>query len=524
MLTDSTPTLGAAPRSGLAPALLTFACGAVVLALRPALPLDEVRYLQVMTETRDLVQLQLNGEPYVDKPPLLFWLGRLASALGLGADHGLRVWPPLLSAATVWIAAALGRRLALPGAGWVQGALLMPFFYGQYVLFDPLLSCGVWAAVACWAARRDAAATAAAGVAILGKGPVALLWLLPLLWATRPLRRPQQHPESRDGRRAAAIVALGLVPLVAWALWFGLAGGPDVRRDLWWARWAGRVHESFAHKEPPWFYVPILLGGLLPLTPLVRFAPAVALDLEGEARLVLRRLVAVGAAVFVAFSAISGKQPHYLLPLGPIAALVFAAVLQRAPRAATWLRRTAAAQVLLLAAVLVTALLRRHDVLDRYGPYGAALVGSSAWTAWLVGTAALLAALALLLLLRRLAPARALGFVTLATALAVAPVHWSAGRLVFPRELRAALVAEPRTTRIAVYGSRYYGLFPWLSGRHDIEKCSGPEGLQRYLDAAPGGLLIATESRVEELRGLGFEPLLTDYVRGRPVELHRVPR
>src|SRR5512146_2044324 len=47
----------------------------------PAMPIDETRYLSVAWEMRlsgDFLLLHLNGAPYSDKGPLLFWLINVA--------------------------------------------------------------------------------------------------------------------------------------------------------------------------------------------------------------------------------------------------------------------------------------------------------------------------------------------------------------------------------------------------------------------------------------------------------------
>ena len=48
----------------------------VALTLRPLLPIDETRYLSVAWEMwlrHDWLVPHLNGSPYPDKPPFLFW-------------------------------------------------------------------------------------------------------------------------------------------------------------------------------------------------------------------------------------------------------------------------------------------------------------------------------------------------------------------------------------------------------------------------------------------------------------------
>ena len=47
-----------------------------LLTVMPAVPIDETRYLSIAWEMRQSgswITLHLNGLPYVDKPPLLFW-------------------------------------------------------------------------------------------------------------------------------------------------------------------------------------------------------------------------------------------------------------------------------------------------------------------------------------------------------------------------------------------------------------------------------------------------------------------
>src|SRR6478752_8466875 len=56
----------------------------------PAMPIDETRYLSVAWEMRfsgDYLLLHLNGAPYADKGPLLFWLINLAWTAA-----GIHVW------------------------------------------------------------------------------------------------------------------------------------------------------------------------------------------------------------------------------------------------------------------------------------------------------------------------------------------------------------------------------------------------------------------------------------------------
>ncbi|NOT30604.1 MAG: hypothetical protein HOP15_09185, partial [Planctomycetes bacterium] len=166
------------------PALLVLTIGLGVVLVRPPLPIDETRYLEVFRESLSgsPLLLRLLGEPYAEKTPLLFWIGRTLTWLAIPPEVALRLVPGLASALTVLIVARLGARAGLALAGWVQAALLLPSLAGQFLLFDPLLALVVWGALDAWVRRRDVAFGAWSAGALLAKGPVALLFLIPFLW------------------------------------------------------------------------------------------------------------------------------------------------------------------------------------------------------------------------------------------------------------------------------------------------------------------------------------------------------
>ena len=127
------------------PAALAGALGLAIVLVRPPLPIDETRYLEILRENlaENPLLLTLDGVPYADKPPLLFWLGSLLAKLGLPWAFALRSIPALASALTILFVARIGRRAGLELTGWMQSALLLPFAALQLLLFDPLLTCAI---------------------------------------------------------------------------------------------------------------------------------------------------------------------------------------------------------------------------------------------------------------------------------------------------------------------------------------------------------------------------------------------
>ena len=126
-------------------------------------------------------------------------------------------------------------------------------------------------------------------------------------------------------------VLAGAAAILAWAVPAAISGGPVYTKAIFWGQTAGRVTESFAHREPFWFYVPVLPLMLAPWSvwpPLWRGASKASLQ-EPGIRFCLSGLV----VAFIGFSFISGKQAQYLLPESALFAVLFArwAASQSAP-------------------------------------------------------------------------------------------------------------------------------------------------------------------------------------------------
>jgi len=350
----------------------------VSLALRPILPVDETRYVSVAWEmwTRgDFLVPHLNGVPYSEKPPLLFWLMHLGWwAFGVN-EWWPRLVPTLFGLADLLLAGALARRLwpDRPAAHRAVPSILLGFFlwslFTTLIMFDMLVAfCVLAALLALQAARRYGGvlpwgiAGAALGLGILAKGPVALL--LPLLvavlepWWGRDLPRPP----SRLGRLGpigpigpigwwlglAGAVAIAAAIGLAWALPAAAAGGETYGQAILLTQTGERIVRAFAHQHPWWWYLPLLPLLLFPYSvwpPLWRAMARMRWrGLDAGERFCLSWLV----PGLVAFSAISGKQPHYLLPLCPAFALLAARRLEEKPAVR---RRDAVLPVAVLAVV-----------------------------------------------------------------------------------------------------------------------------------------------------------------------------
>jgi len=488
------------------PTLLLAVCTVGVVLVRPALPVDEMRYLEILREhlSGNLFLLHLRGEAYAEKPPLLFWLARTLCALGFSPQVALRLIPALAATLTVPLVARVGRRAGLELAGWMQAALLLPFLMGQFLFFDSLLSCAVWAAVDAWTRGRDGQATLAASLALLAKGPVAFLFLGPLLWALAPLR-----PAAPSLRRAATVLSLALIPLALWAVAAAVAGGPAFARSLLWERWAGRLVRTFAHDRPFYFYVPVVLVGALPATPLFFRRNA------AEAEVWTRRLLCALVGILLAFTLISGKQAHYLVPAAPGLALWAAWKVKRSPGGARGLRQGARAVLLLLAVAAILGMVFGGELRGAAGASGRAYLDGGG-PRLLLSAALVLSVLGAAATRRATSPATLLAIVLGCAGATSLVAHRVAGRLLYPRALERALDVDPRTP-VARLASSQHGLLALFARRDRLDVLRDTDELLRWAAAHPGGRIVDDRGVFPETLTRGLTLVASDVAHNNPL-------
>jgi len=333
------------------PILLLLALTAVALFARPFTPIDETRYLSVAWEMwlRDeYLVLFKNGEPYSHKPPLLFWIYNLGWAVTGVNEWWPRLVSPLFSLGSLLLMLSIGRRL-WPGDGdsgrnaaWILASSLLWMLFSTSGMFDVMLTFfallgmrGLLIAADGRMRSGFAWLAFAIGFGILAKGPVVLLHLLPVaalaLWWRPGL------PWKRWAGGVLLAVLGGAAIALAWAIPAAVHGGEEYARMIFWGQTAGRVADSFAHKRPFWWYLPLLPLLFFPwlLWPGLwrRLLALKRESLDAGLRFCLAWLL----PVFAFFSLISGKQIHYLVPLFPVFALFAGRLLAGGMRGGAWL-------------------------------------------------------------------------------------------------------------------------------------------------------------------------------------------
>ena len=445
------------------------AVGAALLYLAPLgsrglVGPDEPRYAAVareMAEGGDWITPVLWGEPWFEKPILVYWLG--ATAYTAGVEEFTRVPAALLGLGfLVFFYRVVGRHfgraeaqiaslILATSAGWTAfsdvGGFDMPLavFAGA-----ALLSLLPW--VENQEEKRAAlpAFGALLGLAVLAKGLVApviaFLALLPLLWETP--------------RRALALIGpRALLPFALVALpWYGACLARNGR--TFWQKFIVEHHverfftASLEHVQPVWFYLPVTALFLLPWTPL---AAALRLsEIAADRR--LRFLAAWAVGLLLLFSISVNKLPGYVLPALPPLAIL---------SAVAWVRRPSRAAALVAAASLLlippAVLLLPRALADGFGKAWASVAFSDLPAAGAAGAAAVaLAAFAGARRAGRRAPAVVAAAATLLLALLKFETYPAVSRLAGARELyfehraRAPQLCIGDVRRHTEYGLRYY--------------------------------------------------------------------
>ncbi|CAH2399793.1 ArnT family glycosyltransferase [Mesorhizobium ventifaucium] len=353
------PILNPAQVERLLPYLFLLALICIALGFRPLLPVDETRYLSVTWEMYLSGQIfvpTMNFAPYLQKPPLLFWLIDLAWGIFGASRVAAMLVIIVASSLVIWLTTRLAKTL-FPGRDdiasripWLVAGSTVFVIYSTLILFDMLLTVFVLAALLSLLAfarsgNRWHAVLAGLfiGLGVLTKGPVVLIHVgAPIL--LYPFWRDRQAGLTTPTFLAGAGLAIlaALIPVAIWLVPATIQTKGNFVYDLVWNQSAGRVTGNLhnSHGRPFYFYIVLLPIMLMPwiFIPEVRRLKLGArirglIDTRSPDLRALRLLSFSFVAVLLVFSAISGKQPHYVVPMLPFATILFGYFMAEIPLA-----------------------------------------------------------------------------------------------------------------------------------------------------------------------------------------------
>lgn len=340
-----------------APTALALALALAAQGARPLAEPDEGRYVQAalaMLDSGDWLVPRLEGVPYLDKPPMVYWLTAGSLRLFGASELAARLPEALAFAATAAVVTWLGGMLwgGVGGtlAGLVYALSVAPFVASNIVtpdtplaLFASLTAALVWAADVRGRRRLWLLAGVAAGLGVLTKGAGMLVFVLPLALALS-----LAHGGLGWLRRPGPWLATGgaLAVALPWFAWIAthLPGAFDyfVSNQV-----TGRLVDVGYDRNPHWssiftLYLPVLGLGCLPWT--VTGLVGLRRRRPGEHRPWSREVNFVAAWIvvpFAIFALAKSRLPLYLLPLFAPLALALARPLESRLAGATAAARIA---------------------------------------------------------------------------------------------------------------------------------------------------------------------------------------
>lgn len=341
---------------------------------------DEGRNAEVAREMltqRSWVVPHFNGLPFLDKPPLLFWMIAGAfRAIGV-SEIGARLPAAVGGVALILLTFAMTRTLLGMRFGARQGLLAAvivgtsPLFliFGRLAIFDMPFTALTTLALCCLVQGRLGGrpmvwvplAGLAMGIATLAKGPVGVAVPLLAWMAARGALPAPEGPQGKLPTLGAILLYLGVV-----VPWLAMVAIPEPG-FLHYALLDETVLRFWSparfHRAGPLYYPALVLAlgfgvwtavllGLSPL--LVRRASG-----SSSEAIAIRFCARAAGAILLFFSVCASKRPGYVLPaMVPLSVLTAIGVME------AWHRAAASVRVVAFGAVLIGLIAATLGLID----------------------------------------------------------------------------------------------------------------------------------------------------------------
>ena len=303
----------------------------------PLIEPDEGRYAEIpreMLERCDFVTPFLNYIKYFEKPPLHYWLNAISMSIFGQNEFAARFAGTLMGLLTVILTYHLGRKLFDRRSGLLS-AIIIGTCIGFLVqarlnITDMTLTCTLSAALGFFivAARESEQRKAlyyhlayiCAALAVLAKGLIGIVFPGAIVFLYLLLSR--RWSLLKEMRLATGIPLFLLVA----APWFILVSlrNPEFARFFFihehFERFTTKTHGRY---QPGWFFIPVLLGTMLPWSFLIPAAIRRAWrDRRSEEGNVRLYFVIWAVFIFLFFSKSDSKLIPYILPVIPALAVL----------------------------------------------------------------------------------------------------------------------------------------------------------------------------------------------------------
>jgi 4-amino-4-deoxy-L-arabinose transferase-like glycosyltransferase len=305
----------------------------------PLIDRDEPRFAEASREMRqsgDLIIPRVNGAYRFDKPPLIYWCQVANSAVFGESDFSVRFPSAFFAAATVVLTAAWATRLYGASVGFwsglIFGTCLQLFIHGRAAVADmPMIFFFTAATWAAWERSQGQRSLLlwvcfyfALAVGFLAKGPVAFLPLVALLlfhlWTQTPM-----HFRLRSAVGGSllvlAIIALWGIPalILTHGEFFQVGIGKHVvMRSVAPLQSHGASGLGGYFLLLPFYFIALFVS----FFPWSLFLPRTFQRLRVGLDTFERYALCGIGVVFVVFTLLQTKLPHYTLPAFPLIAIL----------------------------------------------------------------------------------------------------------------------------------------------------------------------------------------------------------
>lgn len=347
---------------------------------------DEPRYAQVAREMlarHDWITPTLGGQPWLEKPPLYYWQAILVYRVFGVSDWAARL-PSAIDATLTVVGIYFFFRRFRPGFQ-IDGALMTASTAGvigfaRAASMDMALAAAFTLALLAWYAWYEsqsnsylALSYALLALGMLAKGPVA-----PFLGAVVVVVFAMAKGEFRVFWRTLWLP--GILLFCALALPWYIAvqiKNPDFFRVFILQHNLARFGTNlYRHKQPFWYYVPVVLLGLIPWTVFAVAALAESMRAWWAERREMTRsedalnaLLVIWLAIPIVFFSISqSKLPGYIVPALPAGTLLLAEYVRRRasgndrPNAVLTALHSIAAAAILVPALTIAYIVSQHHL------------------------------------------------------------------------------------------------------------------------------------------------------------------
>lgn len=447
-----------------------------------------------MMERTDYIHPYLNGEPYLEKPPLYPWLIILTARISGKLDEwSARLPSAVLASLALILTYLLGRRLADETAGLLSALVFATNFQVlgnaresvMDMAFASFIALTIFLGYTALERRSRGLMIVAflpSALAFLAKGPAGLLIPTCVLFIMTVVRREFRRQILPLG--AGCVVSLAIA-----SIWF-IAAGEAYAKEFLLRQNLTRYTNAFDHAESVWYYFHKIFFNFLPWSVFLPFALV-----HGLRRRLWLPLVWFGF-IFLFFEFSTSKRAVYLLPLYPAAALLVGVYIRE--RWASLLERTWSNWLIFVGGILITALPVALYVvgpmLHRYGP----IIHETRLQVF--GSMALLAAagIAFLISVRKKAFAPSLtslifyvfvlGFTYAVVYVPAADRHFKS-----PHRIADAALAIASNADVYTHGFNSPGLIYYLGRPVKILRAPGDV-------AAQGDVMVITDQRQEDAK------------------------